>query len=200
MNSEYKPIGSDSIKIYGFRFGMHRYQVEQFDHNHSGKEMNDDKDRIFKCISFWDTIYGTRIYKFYDSDFGYSIQSATYLNDYIEEDELKKMILDDVIDWKYEDTYDFKDRFITNKSDFYFGTLFKRYKEDVKLPYPECLDPYDKCPICGHKLIDDVLDPENAVDVFNYHGGSSEDGPWGYWDEIYRCPHCQKLFYIRGEC
>jgi len=196
MNSEYKPIGKDVVNIYGFVFGSYRYQVEWFDHK---KEKENNPDKIVS-IDYWDTLYGTKVYKFYDNDYEPHIETYLIFDSKLTKDELKKMILEDIIDWKEEDPYDFKDLFITDKHQAYFYNLFHREKENVKHNYPECLDPYDKCPICGHKLIDDVLDPENVVDIFNYHGGSSEDGPWGYWDEIYRCPHCQKLFYIRGEC
>ena len=201
---EYKPIGSDSIKIYGFRFGMYRYQVEHFDHNHSDEELpTDDKYlRVIKSKSYWDSIYGTRIYKFDDSDmWGPAIHTALYFDKLIEQHELKQMILDDVIDWKFEDPYDFKDRFDTDRFDHYFNTLFQKEKGDVKLPYPECKYPFEKCPICGGELDDSVLEIEDAVDMFNSHVSTNYEGePDGWWDEVHRCPHCDKLFYIREEC
>ena len=195
---EYKPIGSDPIKIYGFRFGMYRYQVEHFDHNHS-QETDDNK--IIKGIDYWDTIRGTRIYRFDDSDLGLSISSVLFFHRFIEQDELKQMILDDVIDWKFEDPYDFKDRFNTDRFDHYFNTLFQKEKGDVKLPYPECKYPYEKCPICGGELDESVLEMENAVDVFNSHVGRSYEGDYdGWWHEVHRCPHCDKLFFIEESC
>lgn len=200
---EYKPIGSDPIKIYGFRFGMYRYQVEHFDHNHSDVDLSkDDRDtRIIKAKSYYDSIFGTRIYRFDDSDFGECVHTALYLNGYIEEDELKQMILDDVINWHFEDPYDFKDRFCHNRFDHLVNTLFQRDKEDVKLPYPECESPYNKCPICGGELDESVLEIENAVDVFNSHVGTNYWGePDGWWHEVHRCPHCDKLFYIEESC
>ena len=56
---------------------------------------------------------------------------------------------------------------------------------------------YDRCPICGHNFDEyDTFDTENTVDIFNY----SKDNYWVHWDEIHRCPYCDKLFFIRGEC
>lgn len=200
---EYKPIGSDPIKTYGFRFGMYRYQVEHFDHNHSGEELSKDDShlRILKSKSYWDSIYGTRIYKFDDDVWGPAIHTALYLDKLIEQDELKQMILDDSIDWKFEDAYDFKDRFITGKFDYILSNLFPKEKEDVKLPYPECISPYNKCPICGGELDESILEMENAVDVFNSHVGTNYLGePDGWWHEVHRCPHCDKLFFIEESC
>ena len=200
---EYKPIGSDTIKVYGFRFGRYRYQVEHFDHNKCKdiSPTDDDNTRLIKSKDYWDTLYGTRIYRFLDWEDNYMIHTAIYFNHFIEEDELKKMILDDLIDWKFEDPYEFKDLFITDKYDYMFNTLFHREKEDVKLPYPECEYPYEKCPICGGELDESVLEMENCEDVFNSRGGYGYEGePWGCWDEVHRCPHCDKLFYIKEEC
>lgn len=195
---EYKPIGSDPIKIYGFKFGINRYQVEHFNHDHS--EVSEEGK--IKCISYYDSIYGTRVYRFLDWDFDYSVSSVIFFNRYIEKDELKEMILNDVIDWKFEDPYDFKDRFIKpNKHGWNFSTLFPSEKGDVKLPYPECESPYDKCPICGGELDESVLEIENAVDVFNSHGGYGFEGEYdGWWHEVHRCPHCDKLFFIEESC
>ena len=195
---EYKPIGSDPIKIYGFRFGMYRYQVEHFDHNHS-QETDDNK--ILKCVDYWDTIRGTRIYRFDDGDLGLPVSSVLFFHRFVEQDELKQMILDDVIDWKFEDPYDFKDRFNTDRFDHYFNTLFQKEKGDVKLPYPECEPPYDKCPICGGELEESDIEMENAVDVFNSHVHQSYEGDYdGWWHEVHRCPHCDKLFFIEESC
>ena len=41
-----------------------------------------------------------------------------------------------------------------------------------------------------------TFDMENTVDIFNSYG----DSEWGYWDEVHRCPYCDKLFFIRKEC
>lgn len=198
---EYKPIGSDPIKIYGFKFGIYRYQVEHFNHNHNNKEEVTDK-HIIKCLDYWDSLCGTRVYRFDDSDIcGPAIHSVIYFDRYIEKDKLKQMILNDVIDWKVEDPYDFKDRFNTDRFDHYFNTLFQKEKEDVKLPYPECESPYNKCPICGGELDESVLEPENAVDVFNSHVGTNYWGETdGWWHEVHRCPHCDKLFFIEESC
>lgn len=194
---EYKPIGSDAIKIYGFRFGRYRYQVEHFNHDHSEVP---EKGKI-KCISYYDSLYGTRIYRFLDWEYDWTIHTAIYFNWFIEEDELKKMILDDVIDWKFEDPYDFKDLFITDKYDYMFNTLFPREKGDVKLPYPECESPYEMCPICGGELDESVLEMECCEDIFNSHVGRSYEGDYdGWWHEVHRCPHCDKLFFIEEMC
>lgn len=194
---EYKPIGSDSTNIYGFRFGRYRYQVEHFNHDHSEVP---EKGKI-KCISCYDSIYGTRVYRFLDWEYEYTIHSVIFFNRYIEKDELKEMILNDVIDWKLEDPYDFKDRFIEpNKYGWNFSTLFQSEKEPIKLPYPECEEPYEKCPHCGGELDGDVLEIECCEDIFNSRGGYGYEGePWGCWDEVHRCPHCDKLFYVKEE-
>ncbi len=201
---EYKPIGSDTIKVYGFKFGRYRYQVEHFDHNKCKdvSPTDDSNTRLIKSKDYWDTIYGTRVYRFLDWEFEYYIHSAIFFNRYIEKDELKEMILNDVIDWKLEDSYDFKDRFIKpNKYGWNFSTLFPSEKGDVKLPYPECESPYDKCPICGGELDESVLEIECCEDVFNSHGGYGYEGEYsGWWHEVHRCPHCDKLFFIEEMC
>lgn len=203
---EYKPIGSDSIKIYGFRFGRYRYQVEHFDHNKCKdiSPTDDDNTRLIKSKDYWDSIYGTRVYRFLDWEYEYYIHSAIFFNRYIEKDELKEMILNDVIDWKLEDSYDFKDRFIKpNKYGWNFSTLFQSEKEPIKLPYPECENPLDihpKCPHCGGELDGSILEIECCEDIFNSKGGYGYEGePWGCWDEVHRCPHCDKLFYVKEE-
>lgn len=194
--NEIIPIGSDTIKVFGFTFGIYRYQVEHFDHNHS-KESNEDNHTI-KCIDFWDTIRGTRIYKFLDWEYELSITSAIYFHRYIEKDELKEMILNDVIDWKEEDPYEFKDRFINREREDYFKpNLFPEDKERVNHNYPELTDPYEKCPICGGELDGSVFETECCEDIFNSKGGYGYEGePWGEWDEVHRCPNCDNLFYI----
>ena len=195
---EYKPIGSDTIKVYGFKFGRYRYQVEHFDHNKEPE--NIDHNKII-CREYWDTLYGTRVYRFLDWEYEYYIHSAIFFDTYIEKDELKEMILNDVIDWKLEDSYDFKDRFFLEKNECMFSTLFQSEKEPINLPYPECEEPYEKCPHCGGELDGDVLEIESCEDVFNSRGGYGYEGePWGCWDEVHRCPHCGKLFYVKEEC
>lgn len=198
----YKPISSDTINIYGFRFGRYRYQVEHFDHNKC-KEISHTDDgitRALKSRDYWDSFYGTKIYRFMDWDFDNYVSSTIYFDKYIEKEELIWMILNDVIEWKFEDPYDFKDRFITEKYDSMLNPLFPAEKEHIKLPYPECEEPYDNCPICGGKLDESVLEIEFCEDVFNSRGGYGYEGePWGCWDEVHRCPHCGKLFYISEE-
>ena len=200
---EYKPIGSDTIKVYGFKFGRYRYQVEHFDHNKCKdvSPTDDGNTRLIKSKDYWDTIYGTRVYRFLDWEYEYYIHSAIFFDTYIEKDELKEMILNDVIDWKLEDSYDFKDRFFLEKNECMFSTLFQSEKEPINLPYPECEEPYEKCPHCGGELDGDVLEIESCEDVFNSRGGYGYEGePWGCWDEVHRCPHCGKLFYVKEEC
>lgn len=201
MNEEYIPISQDTIKIYGFRFGRYRYQVEWFDHNKSKNiSDNDDKyDRVLKCKSYWDTLYGTKIYRFLDWEFDLMIHSTFYFNSYIEENKLKEMILNDVIDWKPEDPYDFKDRFITDKYTFVSNKLYPAETERVNHNYPECTEPYDKCPICGGELDGSVEEIECCEDIFNGKSGYSYEGEgWSEWEEVHRCPHCEKLFFINA--
>ena len=204
---EYKPIGSDSTKIYGFKFGMYRYQVEHFDHNKCKDISNtdDNNERVLKCRDYWDRFYGTRVYRFLDWDFDYHIDSTIFLDRYIEKEKLKQMILDDVIEWKLEDPYDFKDRFIVpNRFGINFSTLFQAEKEPIKLPYPECENPLDEhpiCPHCGGELDGSILEIECCEDIFNSKGGYGYEGEYsGSWDEVHRCPHCGKLFYVSEEC
>ena len=78
---EYKPIGSDTIKVYGFKFGRYRYQVEHFDHNKEPE--NIDHNKII-CREYWDTLYGTRVYRFLDWEYEYYIHSAIFFDTYIE--------------------------------------------------------------------------------------------------------------------
>jgi hypothetical protein len=204
---EYKPIGSDTIKIYGFEFGRYRYQVEHFDHNKSEKISPEDdwKERIIKSRDYYDSLYGTRVYRFLDWEMEQRISTYHKFNSYIEKDELKEMILNDVIDWHGEDPYDFKDRFIEpNRYGWNFSTLFPSDKEDVKLPYPECENPLDEhptCPHCGGELDGSILEIECCEDIFNSHGGYGYEGEYsGWWHEVHRCPHCGKLFFIEEEC
>lgn len=199
---EYNPIGSDTIIVYGFKFGRYRYQIEHFDHNKC-KDITNDADshlRLIKSKDFWDTLYGTRAYRFLDWESEHCIHSAVFFNTYIEKDELKEMILNDVIDWKLEDPYDFKDRFFFEKNEHMFDTLFQSDKWQVDLPYPECEEPYEKCPHCGGELDGDIPDIECCEDVFNSKCGYGYDGEtWGSWDEVHRCPHCGKLFFVRED-
>ena len=201
MDAEYKPIGSDTVKVYGFSFGMYRYQVEHFDHNHAEKPKDEDK---LICLDYWDSIHGTRIYRFLDWDYNNAIHSTIFLDSYLEEDEIKKWILNDTIDWKFEDPYDFKDLFLSHKASLFdkitLNKLFPQDKEHVNHNYPVCEPPYEKCPICEGELDDSVLEVENAADIFNSKGGYGYEGePWGVWDEIHRCPHCEKLFCVEAE-
>ena len=112
--------------------------------------------------------------------------------------DLKKMILDDVINWRYKDPYDFKDLFIKDKENKKYD-LFPKEKEHIEHGYPICDEPYEKCPICGGELDDSVLETECAEDIFNSSGGYDYYGEYsGSWDEIRRCPHCEKLFCIEA--
>ena len=198
QKDEYKPIGSDTVNVYGFKFGRYRYQVEHFNHNKEPE--NTDPNKI-TCREYWNTLYGTRVYRFLDWEFDYHIDSTIFFDTYIEKDELKEMILNDAIDWKTEDPYDFKDRFFTDKNDRMFSALFWAEKEPIKLPYPECDEPYEKCPHCGGELDESVLEIEYCEDVFNSKGGYSYEGDYSAsWDEVHRCPHCNHLFYVHEEC
>ena len=189
MNFEFQPIGKDVTNIYGFVFGRYRYQVEWFDH----KKEKENVPGMFVVFDYWDTLSGTKVYKFDDDHFEPHIETYLVFNLQLTEDMLKKMILEDTINWKEEDPYDFKGLFITDKTQ----SLFYKKREYVKHNYPECLDPYNKCPICGHNFDNnDTLDMDNAVDIFNCYGNSE----WGCWDEVHRCPYCDKLFFIRKEC
>lgn len=190
------PIGKDVHRAYGFVFGMYRYQVEHFDHNKSDKEHGDKYDDVIKMQTYWDTLYGTKVYRFYDSEYGGHVDTCLLMYTYIEQDDLEKMILADTINWKAEDPYDFKDLILTDRYNIYLNGLFTRKKGHVDHGYPECKYPYEKCPICGGDLDDDVLEPDCAVDVFNGYSGSNEDGAYGGCEEIHRCPHCDKLFYV----
>ena len=91
MKEEYKPIGSDAKQIYGFVFGMFRYQVEWFDHNKAADVKHDDTD-ILICRDFYDTLYGTRVYRFFDGDWGPFISTTYFYNKYIEKEDLKKLL------------------------------------------------------------------------------------------------------------
>jgi hypothetical protein len=153
---KYNPISSDTIKIYGFRFGLFRYQVEHFDHNKEKNVQHDDNSNVFKVLDYWDTLFGTKIYRFLDWEYEQSVSSSLYMDQYIEEDELKKMILDDVIDWKLEDPYEFKDLFLPKGE--LCTVLFPRDTKRIEHNYPICEEPFEKCPICGNDLDDSVIE------------------------------------------
>ena len=192
MDFEFQPIGKDVVNIYGFVFGRYRYQVEWFDH----KKERESNPGMLVTFNYLDTIYGTKVYRFDDDRYEPHIETYLVFNLKLTEDMLKRMILVDAIYGREEDPYDVKDLFITDRNQSHFYSLFHRKKEYVKHNYPECSEPYDKCPICGHNFDEyDTFDTENSVDIFNY----SKDG-WVHWDEIHRCPYCDKLFFIRGEC
>ena len=195
---EIKPIGKDVFNVIGFRFGMFRYQIEYFDHNKTEGVKHDNTDCL-KCESYYDTLYGTKIYKFQDNEYKPTVWKYLVFNKYIEEEELKEMILQDKIEWNLEDPYDFKDLIVTDRWEIMFDNMFYRDKEKVNHGYPECEFPYNKCPCCGAELDEDVTDPEYAIDCYNAHSFASPDGECGSAEEIYRCTHCGKLFYVLNE-
>lgn len=194
--NNYKPIGSDAINIYGFRFGSHIYQVEHFDHDHR----SDDTKNMFSFLSVWDQIRGTRVYRFNAGVDDPTISSALLLDVFVEEEELKSMILEDSIDWKFEDPFEYKEYFDENEFKWNPSGIFPEKKGDIKLPYPECIEPFGQCPVCGGKFEDDILDIYDPIDCFNSHVRRGFEGEFdGWWHEVYRCPHCGKLFYIEVE-
>lgn len=194
--NNYKPIGSDSINIYGFRFGSHIYQVEHFDHGHR----SDDTKNMFSFLSVWDQIRGTRVYRFNAGIDNPVISSVILFDMFIEENELKSMILEDKIVWKFEDPYEYKDYFDEGKFKWNLSGLFPEEKGDVKLPYPECDEPFDQCPICGGKFDDDLLERSDPIDCFNSYVRYGFEGELeGWWQEVHRCPYCEKLFYREVE-
>ena len=191
-------ICKDVIKTYQFLFGMYRYRVEHFDHNKHDNVKHDDTDTL-TCTDYWDTLYGTKVYRFRDSDWEPCVNTAIFLGEYLEQDELESAILADTIKWNVEDPYDFRHHIITDRKAIEFRSIINKRKTRIEHGYPECVYPYDKCPLCGGLLEECDTEPENVVDVFNSRCGSSEDGGWSVWEEVHRCPHCGKLFYIEGE-
>lgn len=161
-----------------FVFGKWRYVIEHFNNEEFGT-------MIYRFDDYWETVFSCKI-----------------LNQLITEDELKEMVIKDTISWILEDSEKFKKYFIDEndiKWHYMFANILNK-KKKVEHGYPECCEPYDKCPICGGELTDWDVDPENAEDIFNSrHGWNGDDYEWNSWDEIHRCPHCEKLFYIEGE-
>lgn len=127
MNFEFQPIGKDVTNVYGFVFGRYRYQVEWFDH----KKEKENVPGMFVVFDYWDTLSGTKVYKFDDDHFEPHIETYLVFNLQLTEDMLKKMILEDTINWKEEDPYDFKDLFITDRTRSHFYNFFSIEKKKL---------------------------------------------------------------------
>lgn len=189
MDRTPKAIGKDVCKVIAFRFGMYRYQAEHFDHNIKREAPQTPtllvpKDNPMKR--------GTKVYRFIDHQEGNRQVAVTILFDeFLEEEDVRKGVLDDTLRFQRWDPEDFKEHIQES-----MPKLEYRTREHVNHGYPECVPPYDKCPVCGASLDESVLESEEAEDVFNAYGGSGPDGDWSCWEEIHRCPECGKRFYI----
>lgn len=196
-----KTFCKDVIKSYNFKFGMWRYHVEHFNHDHT--ETKNDNLELFVFKDVWSLFSGTKVWKFYDSDYDPKVFSCILWDEYVEVEELEKLILKDKIDWVREDPYDYKDYLILKNDNVHYWGQFdpedRNYENHkprhIDHGYPEMLDPYDTCPCCGAKFECD-FESEDADDFFNGYGGSNEDGPYGYYEEVHTCPECGKRFFI----
>ena len=76
MDFEFQPIGKDVVNIYGFVFGRYRYQVEWFDH----KKEKENAPGMFVVFDYWDTLSGTKVYKFDDDRYEQHIETYLVFN------------------------------------------------------------------------------------------------------------------------
>lgn len=190
MDRTPKPIGKDVKKVIAFRFGMYRYQAEHFDHNEKRESPPDPKRLVLGDDPMK---RGTKIYRFLDfPEYNRQVALEIYFYEFLEEEDIKKGILDETFRFQVWDPEEYKEHFLNSRYD-----LPPLKKEHVDHGYPECEYPYEKCPVCGATLDESVLEGENAEDVFNSYSGWGPDGEWSSWEEIHRCPECGKRFYIR---
>ena len=189
MDRTPKAIGKDVSKVIAFRFGMYRYQAEHFDHNEKREE---PPEPLLLAIGDNPMKRGTKVYRFVDRPEWYrQVATTIRFDEFLEEEDVKKGVLEDTLTFHEWDPEEYKEHFLD--PDYALPSL---KRERVNHGYPECEPPYDRCPVCGAPLDEDVLEPENAEDVFNAYGGSGPDGDWSCWEEIHRCPACGKRFYI----
>jgi len=180
-------IGRDVKKVISFRFGMYRYQAEHFDHDE--KKEPPKKDEL--VIADDPMKRGTKIYRFIDfPEWNRQVAMTILFDEFLEEEDIKKGVLDDTLRFQRWDPEEYNQHFLNSRYD-----LLSLKKEHVDHGYPECEYPYKRCPICGGELDESVLEAD-AEDVFNSVSGSGPDGEWSRWEEIHRCPHCGKRFFI----
>ena len=189
MDTTPKAIGKDVCKVIAFRFGMYRYQAEHFDHN----VKREDPPTPTLLVPMDNPMKrGTKVYRFIDfPEYNRQVAVEIRFNEFLEEEDIKKGILDETIHFQVWDPEEYNQHFLNSRYDL--PTL---KKEHVDHGYPECEYPYEKCPVCKATLDESVLEGENAEDVFNSNSGWGPDGEWSTWEEIHRCPHCGKRFYI----
>lgn len=184
-----KAIGKDVCKVIAFWFGMYRYQAEHFDHN-----VKREAPQTPTLLVPMDNPMkrGTKIYRFIDHpEWNRQVAVTILFDKFLEEEDVKKGVLDDTLRFQVWDPEEFKEHFLDSKYD-----MPSPKREHVNHGYPECEYPYEKCPVCGATLDESVLEGENAEDVFNSYSGWNPDGEWSSWEEIHRCPECGKRFYI----
>lgn len=197
MNKTNKPapIGRDVKKVISFHFGMYRYQAEHFDHNE--KKEPPKKDEL--VIADHPMKRGTKIYRFIDfPEYNRQVAIEIRFSEFLSEEDIKKGVLEDTLDLLPWDPYDFQEHFLDfedeNQARFHY-MMINAEEKHVDHGYPECEYPYKRCPICGGELDESVLEADTE-DVFNSFSGSGPDGGWSRWEEIHRCPHCGKRFFI----
>ena len=169
-----KIIGDQTVDNSDFVLGGYRYVVER-------------------------TTSKTFVYKFYDFFPDESIYTGE-IDDVVSDDDVRQMILDRTIDFKYRDYSEFEEHFLSeDDATQYFKEHHNEVEKKVTLNYPECKRPDYKCPHCGEDVREYIEEPESAIDVFNsnkYYNG--ERNVYAY-DEVYECPHCGKVFLFKGE-
>ena len=167
-------IGKNISEHIEFTFGSFRYVIEHCNNSE---------------------LY-TMIYKF--DDYWEEVCTYKVLNNLLTQEDVESLILSDNIDWNIEEDKSKYKEFFLSRDDIKWHFLFANStrKKRVEHGYKECIYPYEKCPHCGADIEELVSDSINAVDCFNsrtYFNGEFECSDW---EEIYRCPECDKLFYI----
>lgn len=200
MGYSVKPIGTDVIERSEFRFGAFRYVVERY--RHPKPEPNAKGGINLRNLMFPNEDeamrIGTKIYRFEDHPLavnGKSVSLAVVLHAHLTDDEVKAGLLSEHIRPQPQDPHDYEEHFLPED----VARNMRPQKENIKLPYPELKDPYDRCPCCQHKLDPDVAtDPEDAEDFFNARSGFDGEYECCSWQEVHRCPECGKRFYIEA--
>ena len=169
----YKKIIKDAIDQIKFIFGTFRYVLEHCNNSE---------------------LY-TMIYKF--DDYLEKVYTYKVLNNLLTQEDIESLILLDNIDWNIEEDKSKYKEFFLSQNDIERNFLFaKNKKKIVKHGYKECIYPYNKCPYCGADVKEFVSDSINAEDSFNLRRYFNGEFMCSDWEEIYRCPECNKLFYI----
>lgn len=199
MNPTAKTIGTDVVERTEFHFGSYRYVVERYRHNKpadKSAEEGPESPLLLRLYEETGQFIGTKVYRFQDMPnmlYERSVALAVIRRAHLTDEGVKEGLLNETIRPVEQDPFDYEEHFLPKERVRYIP------REDVKLPYPELHSPYDRCPNCRHKLDPDVaIDPEDAEDFFNSRSGFNGEYEECSWQEVHRCPHCGKRFYIEA--